>query len=161
MNLRPNTGRRTEDIPVENLSERKIRIFLAVMFFIQALLTSQPFMHHVDAETNTLEGYITVLDFIVQADGIAGNNIAMAIYGVILIALPVTAFFFCLFDKRSRVKYLLSGLCSVICAIVITFTVGTSISYGAVITLIINVVTLFMTMQGLQATAIRMKGGVR
>lgn len=152
--LRPH-GPSTEDIPVESSSERKVRIFLAVMFFIQTLMTTLPFMHHVNPENNTLEGYISAVNFVLQADGVAQNNGFMAIYGILLIGLPLTAFFFCIFDKRSKLKYLFSGLCSVICAVIITFSVGTSISFGAVLTLIVNVITLFMTMQGLQATAIR------
>lgn len=151
-------ARTTVDVEVENSSERKVRLFLAVMFFIQTLMTTLPFMHHVNPETNTLEGSISALNFVIQADGFASNNGYMAIYGIILIVLPLTAFFFCLFDKRSRLKYLFSGLCSVVCAIVITFTVGTSISFGAVLTLIVNVITLFMTSQGLQATSARIAG---
>lgn len=151
----------TVDVDVETSSEKKVRYFLAVMFFIQTMMTTLPFMHHVNVENNTLEGTVSAINFIIQADGIASNNGFMAIYGILLVALPIIAFFFCIFDKRSRLKYLFSGLCSVICAVIITFTVGTSISFGAVLTLIVNVVTLFMTSQGVQATSGRMASAKR
>ena len=147
--------RNTVDVEVENSLEKKIRIFMAVLFFAQTLMTTLPFMHHVDPETNTLEGTVSALNFIIQADGFASNNGYMAVYGIILVVLPLTAFFFCLFDKRSRLKYLFSGLCSVICAIVITFSVGTSISIGAVLTLLVNVITLFLTSYGFLTTTAR------
>lgn len=152
--------RNTVDVEpsVESSSEKKVRYFLAFMFFIQTLMTTLPFMHHVNVENNTLEGTVSALNFIIQADGIASDNGFMALYGILLVFLPLTAFFFCLFDKRSRLKYLFSGLCSVICAVIITFTVGTSISIGAVLTLIVNVITLFMTSQGVQATSARIAG---
>lgn len=156
--LRPRETSRTEDIPVESASEKKIRYFLAVMFFIQTFMTTSPFMHEIivnEDGTETLRS-ITALQFIVQSDGIMANSISLAMLGLPLIVLPITAFFFCIFDKRSKIKYIATGLCSVVCAALIVFGIGRdTLSLGAVITLVINVVTLFMTTQGVQATSIR------
>ena len=69
----------------------------------------------------------------------------------------MVAFFFCVLDTKSRVKYFVSGACSIVCAMVIAFGLASIISIGAVITLIINVITLFMTSQGFQATAMRQR----
>lgn len=157
--LRPHTGG-TEPIPVESQSERKIRIFLAVMFFFQTFLTPLPFMYHVNDEGKT-DGTISALQFLLQSEGVASDNGFVAIYGLLLIALPITAFFFCIFDKRSRVKYLVTAITSVVCAVIVTFTCGRSVSYGAVLTLIINVITLFMTSQGAQAVTIRMSKEIK
>lgn len=144
----------TEDIPIENSSERKVRLFLAVMFFIQVLLTPTPFMHNVVSDTELQS--ITAIQFIVQADGFLANSVQLGLYGLALVLFPLTAFFFCVLDKRSRVKYIFTGACSVLCAVLIVFGIGkNNISIGAVFTLIINVVTLFMTSQGVQATSAR------
>ena len=138
---------------VETKSEKKIRIFLAIMFFIQVVLTTFPFMQ---GETDEGFTYITALNMLVQYNGYGDKgDYILVIVGAILVVMPMVAFFFCILDKRSMKKYFVSALCSVLCAVVITFAIGRAISLGAVITLIIDVVTLFMTMQGYQATRIR------
>ena len=151
MLYRPNTVA----VETEGRSEKKIRIFLAIMFFLQVFTTTLPFMRQVDPDTGLITAEISALRFVIQSEGIASGSGALALYGVILIVLPLTAFFFCIFDKRSKIKFLVSGICSVVCAIIVTFTVGTSIHYGAVFTLIINIVTLFMTSQGMMAVSAR------
>lgn len=151
---------KTVDIPVETKSEKRIRYFLAVLFFIQVTLTTVPYMHEIiiDEQGAQIIREVTPIQCIVQlfvSNGEA-RNILLSVYGFILVLLPMICFFVCIFDKRSRVKYLFSGLTSVICAVLITFSVGHYISIGSVATLIINVAGLFMTMQGVQATTRRM-----
>ena len=158
--LRPHTP---DTVPVitESSSEKKIRYFLIFIFFVQIMLTPLPFMHAVvdvleEGMTSNLLT-ISAVQMVFQTNGFSGNEIFLAIYGGLLIILPMAAFFACIFDKRSRVKYILSAACSVGCAVIITFGIGPSvISIAAVITLIINIVSLFMTMQGVQATTRRM-----
>lgn len=152
--LRPYKGPSTEDIPVESSSERKIRFFLAAIFVLQVLLTTTPFMH--DFLLNDTVVTISALQFVIQADGFMANSVQLGIFGLLLVLLPIAAFFFCVLDKRSKVKYIATALCSIICPIIIVFGIGRNfISIGAVITLIINVITLFMTSQGVQAVSIR------
>lgn len=150
----------TVPVAVESSSEKKVRYFLVFLFFVQIMLTPLPFMHTVvdQLEEGMTSPLLTIsaVQMVFQTDGFSGNDIYIALFGGLLIVLPMTAFFFCIFDKRSRVKYIFTAACSVICAVIITFGIGPSvISIAAVITLIINVLTLFMTMQGLQATARR------
>lgn len=156
--LRPHTG--TVDIEVENRSEKKVRYFMSVLFFIQTFTTTMPFIRETVVEEDGVErisGEISALQFVVQDDGLA-HNFGLAMIGLPLIILPIVAFFFCIFDKRSRVKYAVTGLTSVICAVIISFSVGKLIHYGAVFTLFINIATLFMTSQGFQYTTKRMLG---
>ena len=142
------------DEVVESKSEKRVRIFLAIMFFIQTVITTFPF---IQGEIEQGFTYVTAFNMLVQQNGY--NSFAeamMAIIGGILVILPMVAFFFCILDKKSKKKYVVSALCSVLCAVAITFSMGNfSIAIGAVITLIINVVTLFMTSQGFQATRMR------
>ena len=138
----------------ETKSEKRVRYFLAAMFFIQVVLTTTPFMHQVENETlETVSALQMIMP--VFSEGFNEQTTFLFLYGVVFVLLPMIAFFFCLLDKSSRIKYLFSGGCAVLCAVLITFGVGKSISLGAVFTLILCVVTLFMTMQGLQATSAR------
>ena len=147
------------DERVESKSERKVRIFMAIMFFLQTVVTTIPFIQGVvvvdGVERNAT---MTALNLLIQTGGYSTTAaFPLAVAGGILVVFPMVAFFFCVLDTKSRVKYLVSGLCSVVCAMVIAFGLANLISIGAIITLIINVVTLFMTSQGFQATAMRQR----
>lgn len=142
------------DERVESRSEKRVRIFLAIMFFIQTVITTFPFMHGINDDGQFT--YVTAFQMLVQQNGYGEEgDFMLVIVGAILVILPMTAFFFCVLDRKSKVKYLVSALCSILCAIAITFGIGGGIALGSVITLIFNVITLFMTMQGFQATAKR------
>ena len=139
---------------VESKSEKHVRIFLAILFFVQTVVTTFPFIHGTVDEGFT---YVTAFNMLIQQNGYTQQGAwMMAIIGAILVIFPIVAFFFCVLDKKSKKKYIVSGLCSILCAAAITFSMGSfSIAFGAVLTLIINVVALFMTAQGYQATMMR------
>ena len=143
------------DEVVESKSEKRVRIFLAVMFFIQTVITTFPFMQgNIEAGFT----YITAFNMLVQNNGYTDNgDFMLVIVGAVLVIFPLVAFFFFVLDKKSKKKYVVSAICSIACAVVITFGIGGAIAIGGVLTLIINVVCLFMTMQGLQATRMREK----
>lgn len=142
------------DAPVESKSEKHVRYFLAFLFFLQTVCTTLPFMQGTVGDEFKS---VSALQLLIQPDGYGGGqDVFLAVVGGLLIVMPIVAFFFCILDGRSRIKYIASGLCSVLSAVLITF--GYMFSLGAIITLVINVVALFMTMQGLQATNNRRNG---
>ncbi len=142
------------DEVVESKSEKRVRIFLAILFFIQTVMTTFPF---IQGEVEQGFTYVTAFNLLVQNNGYTEKgDIMLAIIGAILVVFPMVAFFFCVLDKKSKKKYIASGLCAVLSAAAITFSMGSfSIAIGAVLTLILNVVELFMTSQGYQATRMR------
>lgn len=142
---------------VESASERRVRYFLAVMFFFQTVLTAIPFIQGpVDDSGN--QKTITAFNLVFNPGGYNSvGGISLAVIGAILVIFPMVAFFFCVLDSKSKAKFIISGLCSVVCAVVITFFLRAYISIGAILTLLINIVTLFMTSQGFQATMMRKK----
>lgn len=142
---------------VESPSERRVRYFLAVMFFLQTICTAIPFVQG-DKEDGTGEGTRTAFNFLVNPDGFGNEKaLPLAIIGAILVVFPIVAFFFCVLDSKSKKKFFVSGACAVICAIVITFNFASMISIGAIITLVLNVICLFMSSQGVMATSARMR----
>lgn len=138
---------------VESKSEKRVRYFMAFLFFVQTVCTTLPFVQGtVDGEFRSISAF----QLLIQPDGYSGQgDLFLAIVGGLLVVMPITAFFFCVLDSRSRVKYIATGLCSVLSAALITF--GYMFSLGAIITLLLNIICLFMTMQGLQGTNTRMK----
>ena len=144
---------------VESKSEKRVRIFLAVLYFIQVLLIPLPLMQGTITEGELAggAGHRTALNFVFQYKGFNSfSEVMLGIYGAILIVMPIVSFFFCILDKRSYKKYVVSYITSILCAVIICFGPKDSIAIGGVFTLIVNVITLFMTTQGLQATRMRM-----
>lgn len=160
------------DDNVESKSEKHIRIFLIILFFVQILVTTMPFIQAPAAEvanqlpedikiTSNLYVTITGFNMLVQTNGYTqSGSIMIAVIGAIIVVAPLVAFFFCILDKKSKKKFICSGICSVLCAIAITFSMSQfRLGLGSVLTLIINVIALFMSAQGFQAVMIRLRNG--
>ncbi|MBQ3331484.1 MAG: hypothetical protein IJG87_09955 [Ruminococcus sp.] len=138
---------------VESQSERRIRIFIAVLYFIQVLLIPLPLMH---GEIEGGIGHRTALNLLFQYNGFNSfAEVIVAVYGAILIIMPIICFFFFILDKRSKKKYVVSIITCFACAFIICFGTGDTIAIGGVFTLILEVLILFMTSLGFQATRIR------
>ena len=144
------------DESVESKGEKRIRIILAVLFFIQTILTTFTFIQGVDEEGNYTN--LTAFNMLVQPEGYAtAQDFYLAIFGGILVLLPITAFMFCILDKKTKIKYIATALCSIICAVVISFGIGSGLGIGALTTLLFNIATLFLTSMGFLATNMRQK----
>ena len=140
---------------VETKSERRVRIFLAVLFFLQVIIIPLPLMQ---GEVEGGYSYRTAMNLLVQYNGYNSfSEVMLAVYGAVLVVMPIVAFFFCVLDKRSKKKYVAGALCCVLSAIIICFGPKDTIAIGGVFTLIINIVSLFMISQGFQATRMREK----
>ena len=138
---------------VESKSEKRIRVFLAVMYFLQVMMIPLPLMH---GEVEGGIGYRTALNLLIQYNGYnSAAEVIVALYGAVLIILPVVSFFFFLLDKKSKKKYIVSVISCFLCAVIIWFGTGDTVALGGVLTLILIVVILFMTAQGFQATRMR------
>ena len=91
---------------VETQTEKRLRIFIAVLYFIQVLLLPLPLMHG-DIEGGI--GHRTALNLLFQYNGFNSfAEVMVAVYGAILIVMPIVSFFFFVLDKRSKKKYLVS-----------------------------------------------------
>ena len=138
---------------VETQTERRIRIFIAVLYFIQVLMIPLPLMQG-DIEGGI--GHRTALNLLFQYNGFNSfGEVVVAIYGAILIIMPIVTFFFFILDKRSKKKYFVSIITCFACAFIICFGTGDTIAIGGVLTLILEILILFMTSLGFQATRIR------
>lgn len=141
----------------ESSSEKKVRIFLAVMYFIQVLImVGLPLMYGT-ANDEGQYATLTAVNLMIQPNGYnSSGEIFVALFGVALVILPIVAFFFFLLDKKSKKKYVVSYITVIINCIIICFSIGVKSLYiGGVLSLIAYVVILFMTTQGLQATRMR------
>lgn len=140
----------------ESSSEKKIRIFLAVMYFL--LVLTEVWMPLMYGPVNDDGQYsiLTAVNLLIQPNGYgSAGQVMSAIYGAILVILPIVSFFFFLLDKKSKKKYVISYITCILSAVVISFGPGSSIAYGGIVSLILILVIMFMTTQGFQATRMR------
>ncbi len=139
----------------ENPSSKRVRITMAVLFFIQVIFTTFPFMRGDIGDG--IESSVTAFGMVVHP-GVAytADSIKLAVFGGIFVIFPMVAFFFCLFDKYSNVKNFVSAACCVICVALIVFGIGPGyIAIGSVITILLYVLILFFTAQSFQASILR------
>ena len=115
----------------ESSSEKKIRIFLAVMYFL--LVLTEVWMPLMYGPVNDDGQYsiLTAVNLLIQPNGYgSAGQVMSAIYGAILVILPIVSFFFFLLDKKSKKKYVISYITCILSAVVICFGPGSSIAYG-------------------------------
>lgn len=144
---------------VETQTEKRLRIVIAVLYFIQVLLLPLPLMHG-DIEGGI--GHRTALNLLFQYNGFNSfGEVMVAVYGAILIVMPIVSFFFFVLDKRSKKKYLVSVITCFLCAFIICFGVEETIAIGGVFTLILEIVILFFTSLGFQATRMRERDALK
>ncbi|HBE15234.1 MAG TPA: hypothetical protein DCY72_03170 [Ruminococcaceae bacterium] len=140
----------------ESSSEKKIRIFLAVMYFLLVLVMVWMPLMYGPVNDEGQYSILTAVNLLIQPNGYGSAGQAMgALYGAILVILPIVSFFFFILDKKSKKKYIISYITCILSAIVICFGPGSSIAYGGIVSLIIILVIMFMTTQGFQATRMR------
>lgn len=141
---------------VESRSEKKIRIFLAVMYFFLVIVAALLPLMYGPANDEGQYAVLTAVNLLIQPSGYGGSDkLIMALYGAILVVFPIVTFFFFVLDKKSKVKYVLSYITCFSSAIVLCFGPGSSIAYGGIFSLIMILVILFMTTQGFMATRMR------
>ncbi len=131
----------------ESKKSKRIRITMAVLYFIQVILTTFPFMWGVDDKGNVKQ--LTAFELAIQPDGYNSvEEIKIAVLFAVFVLFPVVCFFFCVLDKSQK-KNFVSFACCIVCACLITFGIGQSIAMGAVVALLLYVLILFFTTQSL------------
>lgn len=140
----------------ESSSEKKVRIFLAVMYFLLVLVMVWMPLMYGPVNDEGQYSILTAVNLLIQPNGYGSAGQVMgAVYGAILVILPIVSFFFFILDKKSKKKYIISYITCILSAIVICFGPGSSIAYGGIVSLIMILVIMFMTTQGFQATRMR------
>ena len=134
----------------ESKKAKYLRIALAVLYFIQVVLTTFPFTWVVDSDGNVKE--LTAFEIAVRPSGYeTAQDIKLALLFAVFVLFPVVCFFFCVLSK-GVLKNFVSFACSIICAALITFGIGATIAMGAVVSLLLYVLILFLTTQNLLVT---------
>ncbi len=131
----------------ESKRSKTLRITLAVLHFIQVVLTTFPFMWGV-SDSGELK-QLTAFEIALQPDGYNDTQeIKLAIIFAVLVLFPAVSFFFCILNK-SIVKDFVSIGCALTCSGIITFGIGGLIAMGAVVALLLYVLILFLSTMSL------------
>lgn len=127
-----------------------LRITMAVLYFIEVVLTTFPFMRGV-SEDGTIE-QLTAFEIVIQPGGYDGAaGVKLALIFAVLLLFPIVSFFFCVLDK-SIVKNIVSVACCFVCACIITFGIGMMIDIGALVSLLLYILILFVTTANMNIT---------
>ena len=131
----------------ESKKTKALRIMLSVLYFIQVVLTTFPFTWIVDDSGNVKE--LTAFELAVRPSGYeTSQDVKLALLFAVFVIFPIVCFFFFVLSKGVLKNYV-SFACSIICAMLITFGIGATISMGAVVSLLLYVFILFFTTQNL------------
>lgn len=132
---------------VEDKKVKGYRIACAVFFFIEVIMTTFPFTYFILDDGTYIEK--TAFEMFIQIGGYQSPEaIKLAIIASIFTLFPIVAFFFCILDKKSNWKYLVSAICCITCIALITFGIGESILIGALVTVFIYLLLMFLTACG-------------
>lgn len=128
----------------ESKSSKRLRITIAALYFIEVLLTTFPFMWG-GASDGKLH-VLTAFEMVIQPSGYnSAQEIRLALYFSLFIILPIVSFFFMLCDKKSNVKNFVSVASCIICCCLITFGLGNAIAIGALMSMLLYILILFLT----------------
>ena len=126
----------------ETKKQKFMRIFIAVLYFFEVVLTTSPFVWGMDDKGNPQQ--LTAFQIAVQPNGYDGvQDIKLAIVFGLILLLPLVGFFFCILDK-SRVKNFFNLACGLVCVCIITFGIGPDMGSGAFWSMLIYVFVLFL-----------------
>ena len=126
----------------ETKKQKFMRIFIAVLYFFEVVLSTSPFVWGMDDKGNPQQ--LTAFQIAVQPNGYDGvQDIKLAIVFGLILLLPLVGFFFCILDK-SRVKNFFNLACGLVCVCIITFGIGPNMGSGAFWSMLIYVFILFL-----------------
>jgi hypothetical protein len=132
---------------IESKKTKAMRIWLAILYFIQVVLTTFPFTWIPDDKGNVKQ--YTAFEFMVRPSGYhSSQEIKLALLFGIFVIFPLVCFFFFVLSK-GVVKNYVSFACSIICSVLLTFGIGGTIAMGGVVALLLYVFILFFTTQNL------------
>ncbi len=141
----------------ENKSAKRVRITLAVLYFIEVILTTFPFTQGITEDGEFRQ--LTAFEIAVQPAGYSSaEDIQLAILYGLFVLLPMIAFFFCVLDRKSNVKNFVSALCCIVCAVMIIFFIGPAqLALGSTVSLILYIAILFFTAMSFMASIVKEK----
>lgn len=130
--------------PLESKRTKRLRIFICVLYVITISFCALPFVQILQPDGTDLQLF-TVFNMIFDGFSQGSESIGTAIYGVILLLIPLVGFLFESFDKTRRLKCLTGVLCPIIGAALICFGPGWSFSIGAMFSIISYILICFLS----------------
>lgn len=141
---------------IENKKVKKMRIFIAVLYFLQFINTLLfPFAEEFYKEGDVLKGRViwasnSVLNLFSSNNTLSfGMNVIFSLF----VILPIVCFFFFVIDKKSNIKCVVSFVTCILCCYLIAFELVQIISVGSIFALILYVLIMFCTTILLLATS--------
>lgn len=133
----------------ENKTRKRLRIAQCILYLLEIYFCTMPFIQGVDSAGNFYS--YSVLGLISFIGGSAPQTAAGAaflnyvMFSPILMIIPIIGFFFCALDKQRNLKNLVSLACCFAGIIAIIIFVGSTLSLGSLLALLVYLVISFLT----------------
>lgn len=151
-------------VKIQNKTTKRIRIAQIVFFLIQIYLTSTPFIWGGAILPDYKQSTFTVLDMISFIGSTTGNAQAesaltkLGFMFILFVIIPVVALGFQLFDRNYNLKNIAGLICSFAGIMLIVFFIGgANICIGAMLALLLYLLTFFMSVMGIFARFLNQK----
>lgn len=133
----------------ENKTRKRLRIAQCILYACLTFFCSFPFIQGADSNGNYNSYSILDLISMIGANEDA-SDLSLAfqryvIFSPLLVLIPVVAFFFCVFDRQSNLKNIVSLISCAFGVLLTVFMTGSLISLGAIFSLLIYILTSFIS----------------
>lgn len=143
-------------LKVENNATKKIRVAQIVLFLIQIFLTTTPYIWQGWFEMENKSSY-TPFELITYI-GASEATTTIGLICTIFLIIPIIAVGFQIFDRQYNLKNIVGLICSALGVISITYIIGPAyICYGAVIAMLLYLVSFFLSVMGIFARYLKTK----
>lgn len=133
----------------ENKTRKRLRIAQCILYACLTFFCSFPFIQGADS-TGKYNSY-SVLDLISMiGTNEDASDLSLAfqryvIFAPLLIVIPVVAFFFCVLDRQSNLKNVVSIISCALGVLLTVFMTGSLISLGAIFSLLFYILASFLS----------------
>lgn len=144
-------------LKIQNKSTKRIRVVQIILFLIQIVLTSTPFVWSGAIDPTKTQSTYTVLDMISYIGASTGNgetermlNILGVCY-ILFLVIPIVAVCFQIFDRFYNLKNVAGLICSGVGVVLIIYFVGSYLCFGSLLAMLFYLLSFFMSVMGIFA----------
>lgn len=129
----------------ENKNRKRLRLTQCFFYLLQIVLCTFPFIQGADSQGRMYSYSIFELISYIGATAADDSFIHYVLYTPIVLIIPIVGFFFCALDKEKNLKNLVSLACCALGVISILIIAGAALSLGAVLSMLLYILTSFIT----------------
>lgn len=133
----------------ENKTRKRLRITQCILYLFQIYFCTLPFIQGLDSDgkfySYSVFGLISYIGGSAPETAAGEAFLNYVMFMPILVIIPIIGFFFCALDKQRNLKNLVSIACCFAGVITILLFVGSALSLGSMLSLLVYLLISFLT----------------